>query len=246
MRPLTIPIVLFALTATGYNNVSATEPKGAEAAETKYLTFQRMTGLHGYAGPRLLPGHFAPASGVGRVCPRRDQGDRSKGRRPDVPATSTRVMPVGTTAISRPLPVLLLFPDLPVRSIVQADTRFPAVSVDAAADVPNSRAQSGTVVSVDRAVAKAMLRTFRPGWTALAAAAAMACLLVGCTSLQDYVHNGFKVGPNYRKPPALVAPAWVDASDLRVRTNSQDLAAGGRSSTIPCSTASFSALIGKT
>jgi cytochrome c551/c552 len=59
MRPLTIPIVLFALTATGYNNVSATEPKGAEAAETKYLTFQRMTGLHGYAGPRLLPGHFA-------------------------------------------------------------------------------------------------------------------------------------------------------------------------------------------
>src|SRR5205085_12122398 len=29
--------------------------------------------------------------------------------------------------------------------------------------------------------------------------------LSGCTSLHDYVHNGFKVGPNYHQPPSPVA-----------------------------------------
>ena len=28
--------------------------------------------------------------------------------------------------------------------------------------------------------------------------------LAGCTSFRDYVHNGFKVGPTYKKPPAPV------------------------------------------
>src|ERR1700733_9811914 len=28
-------------------------------AETRYVTFQLMTGLHGYAGPQPMPGHFA-------------------------------------------------------------------------------------------------------------------------------------------------------------------------------------------
>jgi NodT family efflux transporter outer membrane factor (OMF) lipoprotein len=45
----------------------------------------------------------------------------------------------------------------------------------------------------------------------------------GCTSLQEYVHNGFKVGPNYGKPPAPVAKEWIDAGDKRVRTESDDL-----------------------
>ena len=39
----------------------------------------------------------------------------------------------------------------------------------------------------------------------------------------EYVQNGFKVGPNYRKPPAAVASNWIDASDKRVRTESDDL-----------------------
>jgi NodT family efflux transporter outer membrane factor (OMF) lipoprotein len=30
------------------------------------------------------------------------------------------------------------------------------------------------------------------------------------------VHNGFKVGPNYSKPPAPVAPAWIQADDPRI------------------------------
>jgi NodT family efflux transporter outer membrane factor (OMF) lipoprotein len=47
--------------------------------------------------------------------------------------------------------------------------------------------------------------------------------LGGCTSWQEYIHNGFKVGPNYSKPPAPVAKDWIDASDQRVRTASDDL-----------------------
>jgi len=39
----------------------------------------------------------------------------------------------------------------------------------------------------------------------------LACVLAtsGCTTrLSDWVHNGFKVGPNYRRPPAPVAPVY--------------------------------------
>src|SRR5258708_1363887 len=66
-----------------------------------------------------------------------------------------------------------------------------------------------------------------PQW--LRSLACLATLLVpgvltcGCTSLQEYIHNGFKVGPNYRRPPAPVAPNWIDADDKRVRTESDDL-----------------------
>jgi NodT family efflux transporter outer membrane factor (OMF) lipoprotein len=41
--------------------------------------------------------------------------------------------------------------------------------------------------------------------------------------LREYVQNGFKVGPNYRTPDAAVASDWIDASDKRVRTDSDDL-----------------------
>ena len=45
----------------------------------------------------------------------------------------------------------------------------------------------------------------------------------GCTSVSEYIQNGFKVGPNYQKPAAAVAPNWIDASDKRMRTESDDL-----------------------
>src|SRR5437870_5228596 len=48
-------------------------------------------------------------------------------------------------------------------------------------------------------------------------------LLSGCTSVSEYIHNGFKVGPNYVQPPAPVAPNWIDAADVRVRKDSDDL-----------------------
>ncbi len=48
-------------------------------------------------------------------------------------------------------------------------------------------------------------------------------LLSGCTSLTEYLQNGLKVGPNYKTPPASVAPQWIDAADVRVRSDTDDL-----------------------
>jgi NodT family efflux transporter outer membrane factor (OMF) lipoprotein len=42
--------------------------------------------------------------------------------------------------------------------------------------------------------------------------------LTGCTTLSEYIHNGFKVGPNYKRPPAPVAEHWIDVEDARVRS----------------------------
>jgi len=53
--------------------------------------------------------------------------------------------------------------------------------------------------------------------------AAVALCLGGCTSFSDYVHHGFKVGPEYSPPKAAVAPHWVDATDIRVRSHAADL-----------------------
>ena len=59
MSRLMILILLLTMIATGCNATSAREPQTANFGETKYVNFQIMTGLHGYAGPRPMPGHFA-------------------------------------------------------------------------------------------------------------------------------------------------------------------------------------------
>src|SRR5262245_24191808 len=46
--------------------------------------------------------------------------------------------------------------------------------------------------------------------------------LSGCTTLTEYVHNGFKVGPNYGRPPVPVAQRWIDEGDVRLRTNQEE------------------------
>ena len=45
-----------------------------------------------------------------------------------------------------------------------------------------------------------------------------ACLFgaCGCTSFDEWVHNGFKVGPSFDDPGALVADVWIDVEDRRV------------------------------
>ena len=43
--------------------------------------------------------------------------------------------------------------------------------------------------------------------------------LAGCTGLKEYVHNGFKVGPNHESPPAPVAADWIDAGAPAVSTS---------------------------
>jgi NodT family efflux transporter outer membrane factor (OMF) lipoprotein len=47
----------------------------------------------------------------------------------------------------------------------------------------------------------------------------------GCTPLKEFVHNGFKVGPNYQRPPAPLAPAWIDAADPQVKSVPADYSA---------------------
>src|SRR6516165_8946701 len=61
----------------------------------------------------------------------------------------------------------------------------------------------------------------KPCWL-VATLAAAALSLPGCTTLSDYIHNGFKVGPSYARPPAPVAEHWIDANDKRVRSEEGD------------------------
>ncbi len=53
--------------------------------------------------------------------------------------------------------------------------------------------------------------------------AAVALLLSGCTNFSDYIHQGFKVGPEYTPAEAAVAPQWIDAADPRVRSHAADM-----------------------
>ena len=55
----------------------------------------------------------------------------------------------------------------------------------------------------------------------------------GCTSLQEFVNNGFKVGPNYQRPPAPLADGWIDAGNPRVKMLRPMIPPGGASSAIP-------------
>jgi len=57
----------------------------------------------------------------------------------------------------------------------------------------------------------------------LSCLAAVALGLSGCTSFSDYVHHGFKVGPEYTAAKAAVAQGWIDSTDVRVRTHAADL-----------------------
>jgi NodT family efflux transporter outer membrane factor (OMF) lipoprotein len=59
----------------------------------------------------------------------------------------------------------------------------------------------------------------RRGLVICAALAMAMTSLTGCvTSFSEYIHNGFKVGPNYCKPAAPVAEHWIDYQDDRVHS----------------------------
>jgi NodT family efflux transporter outer membrane factor (OMF) lipoprotein len=49
--------------------------------------------------------------------------------------------------------------------------------------------------------------------------------LGGCTTgVRQYVHNGFKVGPNYQAPPAPLPQRWIDQADAHVHHGNPNLA----------------------
>src|SRR5262249_49774290 len=65
-------------------------------------------------------------------------------------------------------------------------------------------------------------REARPGRRRRAALAGLmvaGLLPCGCVAdnLRQYVHNGFKVGPDYSRPPAPLAATWIQAEDPRVQ-----------------------------
>ena len=68
------------------------------------------------------------------------------------------------------------------------------------------------------------LPRFRFRACAVAAAATLVVAASGCTSFHDYIHNGFKVGPNYCPPKAPVAEHWIDAADVRQPADTESLA----------------------
>ncbi len=44
----------------------------------------------------------------------------------------------------------------------------------------------------------------------------------GCTPFGEYIQNNFKVGPDYKRPPAPVAQQWIDADDMRIHNETRD------------------------
>lgn len=51
---------------------------------------------------------------------------------------------------------------------------------------------------------------------------ALLTVTTGCmTSFREYIDNGFKVGPNYKKPAAPIAENWIDYKDPRVISQPQ-------------------------
>lgn len=57
--------------------------------------------------------------------------------------------------------------------------------------------------------------------TSLVLLAALTLQSLGCTGPVQYVRNGFKVGPNYGRPPAPVAEEWIETGDARVRRDGE-------------------------
>jgi NodT family efflux transporter outer membrane factor (OMF) lipoprotein len=57
------------------------------------------------------------------------------------------------------------------------------------------------------------------------ALAGFALIQAGCmTSLKEYVHNGYKVGPNYHRPAAPLPERWIDQDDPHVVMGAPNLA----------------------
>src|SRR5271168_2702253 len=56
----------------------------------------------------------------------------------------------------------------------------------------------------------------------------LALLSVGCTGFKEYIDNGFKVGPDYKRPPAPLSPEWIDARNPGVKSTPANYSAWWR------------------
>jgi outer membrane protein TolC len=64
---------------------------------------------------------------------------------------------------------------------------------------------------------------FTLGKVLLSASLSAVVLLSSGCQLGQWIHNGFKVGPNYSRPPAPVASEWIDYKDPRVKSEEPKL-----------------------
>ncbi|HEX4150168.1 MAG TPA: hypothetical protein VHY20_14320, partial [Pirellulales bacterium] len=72
------------------------------------------------------------------------------------------------------------------------------------------------------ATTKARQQARRRRAASMAGAALLLVVVSGCTtSLRQWWHNGWKVGPNYKPPCGPVAQQWIDAGDQRLLASSQ-------------------------
>jgi len=62
------------------------------------------------------------------------------------------------------------------------------------------------------------LRRMQFGYEIAVLAAVLPLLLSGCTGPREWLHNGFKVGPNYCTPSADTAQHWIDADNPRLKS----------------------------
>lgn len=67
--------------------------------------------------------------------------------------------------------------------------------------------------------ARPVLRSRLPRWVALTGLTVAVLLNGGCitTGPRQWIRNGFKVGPNYGRPPAPVAEEWIYSKDPAVQ-----------------------------
>src|SRR5260370_10286756 len=94
----------------------------------------------------------------------------------------------------------------------------------------NRNARSGVPHTGKKAAMKR--QSFRNRWKqrgrlvlTLGLTASVALGQCGCTTgVVEYVRNGFKVGPNYQRPPVPLTLRWIDQENSRVRVGEPNLA----------------------
>jgi NodT family efflux transporter outer membrane factor (OMF) lipoprotein len=87
---------------------------------------------------------------------------------------------------------------------------------------PQRKTESDEVPNWASLLSRPCHRLVNPSLLSWALLCILSLCMCGCTSLSEYIDNGFKVGPNYKRPPAPVAEHWIDANDVRVRSQEAD------------------------
>jgi NodT family efflux transporter outer membrane factor (OMF) lipoprotein len=65
----------------------------------------------------------------------------------------------------------------------------------------------------------------RSGWGSWLILAGCSLGFCGCGSFSEWLHNGFKVGPNYTQPATQVTEKWIDTDNPKVRPGNPSVAA---------------------